>query len=356
MQLKAGFFALFAGICLWGLWPAAQAGTLLVANKSEASVSLFQTPSLELVATLPTGEGPHEVAVSPDGRRALVSNYGVGGQPGDTLTVVDIVAARVLGSIALAAGARPHGLEWLDDTRAVVTAEGISSLLLVDVQQGRVTRQISIGQDVAHMVAVARDTARAFVANIGSGTATAIDLQRGVKIRDLVSGAGSEGIAVVDSGAELWVSNRKADTVAVFDAGNLQRLAEISVPGFPIRVEADDGRGLVYVTLPAADALAVFDVKTRRELRRLEFDLDPDRDRPSMFASMMPDSSMPIGVLLSGDGETLYVAHSSSHVISVLDASTLSPLGTLATGIEPDGMGWSPLDSGRTAKKMPISP
>ena len=51
-------------------------GTLLVANKSEASVSLFRTPGYRLLAKLPTGEGPHEVAVSPDGRHALVSDYG----------------------------------------------------------------------------------------------------------------------------------------------------------------------------------------------------------------------------------------------------------------------------------------
>jgi YVTN family beta-propeller protein len=51
-------------------------GTLVVLNKSEASASLIDLATEAVVATVATGEGPHEVAVSPDGRRALATNYG----------------------------------------------------------------------------------------------------------------------------------------------------------------------------------------------------------------------------------------------------------------------------------------
>ena len=42
-------------------------GTLVVLNKAEASASLIDLASGEVVATLPTGVGPHEVAASYDG-------------------------------------------------------------------------------------------------------------------------------------------------------------------------------------------------------------------------------------------------------------------------------------------------
>lgn len=323
-----------------------EAATLLVANKSEASVSLVSVPSGNTVVTLPTGEAPHEVAVSPDGRRALVTNYGTRDKAGRTLTLVDIPSASVVDTIELPAGARPHGVEWLDDSRAVVTAEGISSLLVVDTTRAAVLKKIPVQQEVAHMVATSGPQGRAFIANIGSGTATAIDLRKGEKIRDLEAGKGSEGIALVGGGRELWVSNRGADTVTVFDAASLEELQRIEAGGFPIRVEADDVRGRVYITVPGVDGLLVFDSASRQLMRRLQFDIEPDRSRPSMFAGMMPQSSMPIGVLLSGDGDTLYVAHSSAHVISIYNASTLEQTGILPTGLEPDGMAWSPLNSG----------
>ncbi|MEE4146242.1 MAG: YncE family protein [Halieaceae bacterium] len=323
--------------------PGSRAATLLVANKSEATVSLFDLPTAQLRTTLPTGVGPHEVAVSPDGQRALVSNYGTRELPGNSLTVVDVPGARVIGTITLAAGTKPHGVEWLDKQRAVITAEGTRSLLVVDVDSLEVTQTVAVDQDVGHMVAVSADLGRAYVANIGSGTVSVIDLAEGRKISDLSAGEGSEGIALADS-QQLWVTNRAAGTVSVFDSNTLVKLEDIQLPGFPIRAEADDPRGRVYVTLPQADALAVIDRESREEHSRLQFDVPPDRSRKTLFGDMLPDSSIPIGVLLSGDGESLFVAHSNAHVITVYDAQSLQRRATIATGLEPDGMGWSPLD------------
>ncbi len=335
---------------MWKIWVflvgwaavEAQGATLLVANKSEASVSLLQLPAGEVVATLPTGEAPHEVAVSPDGHRALVTNYGTRQRPGDTLTLVEIAQARVAKTLRLPEGSMPHGVQWLDDRRAVVTAEGIASLLVLDVEAGLVETAVAVDQEIAHMVAAAGG--RAFTANIGSGTATAVDLEAGRKLRDLDSGDGTEGIALARGGSELWLGNRAADTVTVFDTGTLEKRAEIALPGFPIRVEADDARGRVYVTLPRADALAVIDTRGRRLARQLEFDIGPDRTRKTLFGDLLPDSSIPIGVLLSGDGATLFVAHSNAHVVTAWDAETLERTAILPTGLEPDGMDWSPVD------------
>ncbi len=320
-------------------------GTLLVANKSEASVTLFGTPGYLELAVLPTGEGPHEVAVSPDGRRALVSNYGTRDRPGRSLTLVDVGAARVLGDLELLPATRPHGVEWLDDTRAVVTAEGISSLLLVDAEQRQVTATIPVDQDIAHMVAASGALDRAFVVNIGSGTATAVDLAAGRKIADLVAGEGSEGIALAGDESELWVTNRAADSVSVFSVPDLRPLAQIALPGFPIRAEADDHRGLVYITLPRADALVAIDRRTRQVRQRLDFKIGPDRSRKTLFGDMLPDSSIPIGVLLTADGKTLFVAHTNAHVVTAYDAQTLEREAVIRTGLEPDGMAWSPLEA-----------
>ena len=42
------------------------------------------------------------------------------------------------------AKAMPHGVQWLDEQRAVVTAEGIASLLVVDMDRKAVIRQIAV--------------------------------------------------------------------------------------------------------------------------------------------------------------------------------------------------------------------
>ena len=63
----------------------ASARTLVVLNKAEATASLIDLASGEVRATLPTGVGPHEVAISPDGKLALVADYGQQ-TPGSSLT------------------------------------------------------------------------------------------------------------------------------------------------------------------------------------------------------------------------------------------------------------------------------
>lgn len=336
--------AVWATLAAALLSPLAMSATLIVANKSEASVSLHSLPGGKEVARLATGDGPHEVAVSPNGKLAVVTDYGTREKAGDTLTVIDIEAAVVVRTITLARASRPHGIEWLDESRVVVTAEGSRSLLLVNVGSGQTEATIAIDQDVGHMVAASAALGQAFVANIGSGTATAVDLGARKRLSHLPAGEGSEGISLAREEKELWITNREADTITIFATGSLEKLAELVLPGFPIRAETDDPRGLVYITQPREDALSAIDINTRQVSRRIDFNIEPDPVRKTLFGDRLPGSSIPIGVLLSGDGETLFVAHSSAHLVSVWEAANLKSMGTIPTGLEPDGMAWSPLD------------
>ena len=99
--------------------------------------------------------------MSPDGRRAVVSNYGTREQPGSTLSIVDLEQPRELRRIDLAPHTRPHGVAWFAPDRIAVTTEGSQHLLVVDPDAGRIVAAIATAQDVSHMVAVsARRRAR----------------------------------------------------------------------------------------------------------------------------------------------------------------------------------------------------
>lgn len=178
-------------------------GTLVVLNKGEASVSVFDLGSLTQAARVSVGAGPHEVAVSPDGTMAVVANYGQR-EPGDTLSVIDVAAARVLRTIALrdASGAplqRPHGVRYLDAQRVVVTIETQRAIAIVDISAGRVTRVLPTEQSVSHMVDTGADGRFAFVANIGSGTVTRVDLLGEAPLLHAPTGKGSGGAIDFDA-------------------------------------------------------------------------------------------------------------------------------------------------------------
>lgn len=324
----------------------ARAATLIVANKAEATVSLVDLPEGKVVATLPVGTGPHEVAVSPGGRLALIANYGGPGPAGagSSLTLIDVPAAKVVKTIDLGEYRRPHGLVFLDERRALVTAEVNKALLEVDVEAGKVAGAVLTGQDVSHMVAVTPDGSRAFVANIGSGSMTAVDLKGKKHLKDVPTGNGAEGIAITPDGKQVWVTNRAADTVTVVDAASLEVLGSLPSAKFPIRAEATPDGKRVLVSNAQSGDLSVFTTADRKLERRVALELTAAKDTEGRLMTDFGASSVPIGIEIAPDGKRAYVAHAGADQISIVDLEYWKRVGELTAGKEPDGMGYSGVD------------
>ena len=320
--------------------------TLVVANKAEATVSLIDLEQGDVVATLGTGEGPHEVGISPDGRLALVTNYGTRDGAGNSLTLIDIAEAAAIKTIHLGDYRKPHGVEWLDNERAAVTVEANKALIVVDVTREKVSQSIGTDQEVSHMVALDPGRGRAYTANIGSGSITVLDLGKGARESSIETGEGAEGIAVSASGEHIWVTNRAADTITVLDAGTLERVIEIPSEGFPIRATATPG-GQVLVTRARAGDLAVYDAATFEELRVVTFDLESMDVDERLFGDRFGDSSVPIGVIVDSAGDRAWVAHANADVITEVDLGSGDIVRMLRAGKEPDGMGFSEVAVGR---------
>jgi YVTN family beta-propeller protein len=323
------------------------AGTLVVLNKSGASASLIDDETGKVVATVKTEAFPHEVAVSPDGRLAVGANYGNRENPGSTLTVIDIPAAKVIKTINLGKYQRPHGIQWLSDNKhVVVTVEANKALLKIDVAAGDIVTAVETGQETSHMVVVTPDGERAFVANIRSGSATAIDLENGKKLKDIVTGEGAEGIDVTPDGAFLWVTNRDADSVSVIDIATLEIVDTIDVETFPIRAKVTPDGKYVLVSCARSGDIAVIDAGTRKEVRRISFETEAKSTEGRLFGDQFGESSVPIGIVIRPDGKRAYVAHANADIISVIDLTTWKLEGVRTAGKEPDGMDYSKLKVG----------
>lgn len=320
------------------------ADTLLVANKSEATLSFVDLDSGEVVATLPTGDGPHEVAVSPDGETAVVADYGRQ-SPGNTLTVVDVADAEVVRTIDLGEHRRPHGLLFLPDgERVVVTVEASKAVAVVNVTSGEVEKVVETGEEVSHMVALDAPGRHAYVANIGSGSVTVLDLESGKKLGSVATGDGAEGVAATPDGSQVWVSNRGADTVSLVDPETLEVVKTLESEGFPIRAEiTPDGRR-VLVTNARASTLTVIDTEERKVARTVPIQIEAASPEDRLFGDRFGDSSVPIGIEIAPDGERAFIAHANADRIQVLDLDSWETVGVLTAGREPDGMAYSTVE------------
>jgi len=324
------------------------AGTLLIANKTDNTVDLYDVKAQKSVATLPTGKAPHEAAVSPDGRMAVISDYGPRGNPGSTLTVIDVQDAKVVRTISLGPHRRPHGMVWFAENRLAVTTEDSRHMLVVDPNAGEVLSEVETGQEVSHMVAVTPNGKRAFVANIRSGSVTVIDLVAGKKLRDIETGRGAEGIAITPDGKEVWVGNRGADTLSIIDPESLKIVATLPCRGVPIRVAVTPDGARVLISCADTGEVVLFDAKARKELARRKLDLSTVPDAANrLFGDRFGDSPVPVGLVIAPGGERAWIAATQADVVVVVDTRSLEVKDLIRAGREPDGMAFTPVTVAR---------
>jgi len=329
----------------------ARGATLVVLNKSDDTASVIDAQTREVVRTVRVGNGPHEAAVSPDGRTVVVCNYGDRENRGQTLSVFAIDTDAPARTIDLEEYHRPHGIVYFEDgERVLLTAETEEKLLIVNIPEGRVVRALDTLQSGSHMAALTPDERYAVSANLRDGSATLLDLSGELEPKILQTGRGAEGIAVRPGTDEVWVTNRSSDTLSVIDLATQRVVAEMDCAIFPIRITFTPDGSYGLVSCAESGEVAVVDATARRVVKRIGMKSrtveQQERDR-RLFGDRFGLSPVPIGILIEPGGERAYVANTNADVVTVLDLKTFEIEGRLVAGSEPDGLAWSALDAAR---------
>lgn len=305
------------------------ADTLIVGNKYEHTVSFVDLLTGSEVARRETGRAPHEIAVSPDGKTAVLVSYREQGFTGNSLTIFDVGTATKVGTIDLGEHRGPHGLKWIAGTNKVVaTTEVSEEVVIVDISKRVVVGAISTGARGSHMVALSPDLSRAFVANIGSGSFSVLDLASGKEIAEIASGAGTEGITVSPDGSEIWVGANQDKTVTIFDSVTLKPKARIDLQSSPIRVEFSPDGKHVAVSEFDQNRVAIFDSAGRARIATIDLGA--------------LNLEAPVTLLFAPDGSRLWAAATHSATIVEIDTNGWDIRRIIGVGEGSDGIAYSP--------------
>ena len=302
------------------------APTLLVLNKAENSLALVDPSTMRVVGRVPTGDGPHEVVASADGRTAYVSNYGAE-KPGNTISVIDLAARKEVRRVDLGPLVRPHGLVERDG-KVYFTAEVSRVVARYDPAADRVDWLVGTGQNVTHMLVMHPTRRVIYTANILSDTVSVVELdtpqQPGPppRITNVPVGSQPEGMDISPDGRELWVANRGDGGVSVIDTETNRVRETFKVGGSPIRVKFTRDGKLVLISSPTTGELAVFDAATRRELKRFSV------------------GEAAVGVAVSSDSRRAFVASMATGRVTAVDLLSMTLAGSVQTGEAPDGLAW----------------
>ncbi|PYO45397.1 MAG: hypothetical protein DMD72_15460 [Gemmatimonadetes bacterium] len=297
---------------------------LLILSKNEQQLSIVDPATLKIVGKVPTGPDPHEAVASTDGTRAYVSNYGSGAY--NTLTVIDLVNHKSLGTIDLGALRGPHGLHFVGG-KVWFTAEAAKAIGSYDLPTNKIDLILGSGQDGTHMIYAFPDLSRLVTTNVGSGSVTIFEKRAGPRpnwsATTIPTGGRAEGFDVSPDGKQIWAANAQDGTITVID------VATKSATSFAANVQGanrlkftPDGALVLVSTLGGRD-LHIIRASDRSEVKRI------------------PVGTGAAGIQIQPDGARAYVACSPDNYVAVVDLKSMQVVGKIDAGKNPDGLAWA---------------
>jgi DNA-binding beta-propeller fold protein YncE len=328
-HLFPGPMRISAAILLSATTAAAQApatGRLLVANQQAASASIIEL-STGAVTHVPVGNGPHEAAISPDGKWGFITIYGVGGPQGagNQIAVIDMDAKKVARMIDLGQYTRPHSVVPVAGSplKLIVSSETTQNAVVVDAEKGMVIGAVSTQAPASHMVAVQADGKRAYSANIQPGTITVLDMVSGKATGTVAIGPRSEGLATTADGNEVWVGSMTAGTVSVVNVAAMKVDTVLSGFGVPYRMAVSHDSKLAVIVEAEANRIGVIDARARKLLGSVEV------------------GGSPRGVSISPDSKWAFITLGPQNEVVVVELATRKVIGRYTVQTAPDGIAYS---------------
>lgn len=301
--------------------PADLNGMLVVVNKSDNSVSLINVAEQKIINTLATGNGPHELIVSNDGKWAVSTDF-VGG---DSLTVFDLSTQKISRTINLEQYPGPHGIAFLNDQERVAFTSGKSQhLVIANIHSGKIEDAINTQQQTTHMVAISDKEDFAFTTNIRSNSISKISLATKSLLKQIATEAMPEAINITNDGKQIWYGANEKGLITVIDAQSEVQLAQFEGFSFPYRVLFSHSENVAIVPDFQGHEVRFFDTKTFKELGKLTLE----------------EGAGPQGITLHPKLDIAFLSLNLKNKIVAIDITSREIIAEYPTGNNPDGVGF----------------
>jgi YVTN family beta-propeller protein len=327
---------------------------MLAANQTAGTVSLVDLKSGRVLHELKTGDKPTAVALSNDGRHAVVAHW-----YGYDLTSLEIKDDSIQLTGRVEVGPEPRGVALTGDgSTAYVTIGVFNEVARVDVKAGKVTGRLGVGRE-PRGIAISPDGSRLLVGNTRSQNVSLIDVKNWtVKSTIPIDGDNLRQVAINADGKSGYIANmrnrRFPTTRNNIDLGWVlgQRLTRVPLDGkltydtlsldtqgravsdaHGVAVSRDDK----YLAIGFGGTHEVMIIRT--DLKRLPWRTDGSRDLiPSELLKKdgrlrrVELGGRPTELAFAPDGKTLYVANYLADAIQVVDAESAQLTKTIPLG------------------------
>lgn len=204
--------------------PSPDGQTVWTSQMAEPGKVLFlDAASLEVTGEVAVEDMPAEVTFADDGSRAFVANGG-----SDTVSVVDTSTRQVTATIAV--GDNPVGAWPGADGRLYVDNEAGQSITAIDPVLTQAAQTYELGFTPAFVTTVGEEL---WVTDTDAGRVVFFDRASGEETGALSTGRGAHAIALSEDGSRAWITNQLDDTVSVVDTATREVAATVAVGAKP---------------------------------------------------------------------------------------------------------------------------
>ena len=300
--------------------PAVSGYRIYVTNEISGDLSVIDSKSLEVVATIPLGKRPRGIHASPDGKTIYVALSGSPPAPpgvdestlpppdhsADGIGVFDVATNKLVKM--LKAGSDPENFDVSRDGKTIyVSNEDANGISFIDVAAGQLTKTIKTGEE-PEGVTVTPDGDFVYSTNEEDGTVSGTDPVAGDLVKTFKVGRRPRNVVFMPFGKRAYVNAENDGAVYLLDTEKnevmqpipLGTAGEIKPMGLALSADASK----LYVSTGRAHMVFVVDTATNKAVGSFEV------------------GQRPWGLALSPDGKILYTANGPSNDVSVVDLAT----------------------------------
>ncbi|GLU31434.1 beta-propeller fold lactonase family protein [Trinickia caryophylli] len=295
--------------------PAARANNIIVLNSAEATLSLIDETTHQVVGVVPTGKEPHHLMPTPDNKSLIVADsvsndlmfvdpktgkpqsrlegiedpYQLGFSPDgkwfvttglrlDRLDIYRREAATNGVTLArrLPLATMPSHMAFTKDNRTVfVTLQVSGEIAAVDLPTQTVLWKMPVGKTPAGLWLTPGDK-YLLVGMTGEDDVAVVDWRTRTVVKRIKTGEGAHNFRSLDDGRHVAVSNRVANTISIIDEEALANVGDITglMPG-PDDMELSADKRYMWVTFRFARHVGLIDLQARKLVKTVAVGRSP---------------------------------------------------------------------------------
>jgi YVTN family beta-propeller protein len=307
-----------------------------VSNEDSNDLTVIATDDNTVIETIPVGKRPRGVRVSPDGKTVYVALSGspkcpptmpdeeceklVADKSADGVAEVDATTRKIRRILPGGSDPETFDVNWRTG-KLYVSNEDTNQTTIIDLASGTVEATLAVGRE-PEGVRLSPDGKLCYVTGETDHDITVIDTTTGTVTGRIPVGKRPRDAVFLSDGSRAYVSSELDAKVSIIDVAAGKVIGTIDLPpdSKPMGVAVSPDDRTLYVATGRGKLVVAVDLKTNTVTKSVEV------------------GQRPWGIALGANGTRLYTANGPSNDVTVVDTATMTVIGRVPAGKSPWGV------------------